>query len=69
MPMCQWSPCRGKPGWTRCCIAALRLCGFAEALRPLRDDGVLVVGSGMSFHNLRQFKTPAAADGGQRRRW
>ena len=26
-----------------------------EAISQLREDGVLVVGSGMSFHNLRQF--------------
>jgi aromatic ring-opening dioxygenase catalytic subunit (LigB family) len=34
---------------------------IGEALRPLRADGVLVMGSGMSYHNLRQLGNGAAA--------
>lgn len=34
---------------------------IGEALRPLRTQGVLVMGSGMSYHNLRQLGNGAAA--------
>jgi len=36
-------------------------CALGAALRSLRDEGVFVMGGGMSYHNLRQFAANAAA--------